>query len=122
MHWRRFPVSSIPITDPESFDLWLRDRWTEKDNLLEYFVQNGRFPEDGDDSTDDIEATHFKVTVGGQDRLLKSIGGSNSNGKWEGPVETEVKLAHWWDVVDMFTVFMWVSPYYCVSLWRCVFR
>ena len=51
MYWRRFPVSSIPVDDNEAFDLWLRERWIEKDKLLEQYVQTGRFPaNDGFDS------------------------------------------------------------------------
>ncbi|TKA78100.1 hypothetical protein B0A49_07000 [Cryomyces minteri] len=46
MHWRRFRISSIPIDDHNAFDIWLRNRWTEKDHLLEYFVRTGHFPAD----------------------------------------------------------------------------
>jgi lysocardiolipin and lysophospholipid acyltransferase len=45
-------MSSIPLDDAKEFDAWLRDRWVEKDNLLEHYVQNGRFPaDDGVDTT-----------------------------------------------------------------------
>jgi 1-acyl-sn-glycerol-3-phosphate acyltransferase len=46
MYWRRFKISSIPIDDPNAFDLWLRAHWTAKDKLLEGFVRTGRFPAD----------------------------------------------------------------------------
>ncbi|KAF2654235.1 acyltransferase-domain-containing protein [Lophiostoma macrostomum CBS 122681] len=45
MHWRRFAIKDIP-TDEKEFGDWLLQRWREKDDLLEYYVQNGRFPAD----------------------------------------------------------------------------
>jgi lysocardiolipin and lysophospholipid acyltransferase len=48
MHWRRFSMSTIPVKDEKAFDLWLRDRWAEKDKLLEYFTKNGEFPGDAE--------------------------------------------------------------------------
>lgn len=39
-------MSSIPLDDPEKFDLWLRERWTDKDELMELYMQTGRFPPD----------------------------------------------------------------------------
>lgn len=44
LYWRRFAISSIPLTDPKEFEVWLRDRWTEKDGFLEEFAQTGKFP------------------------------------------------------------------------------
>ena len=46
MHWRRFAVKDIPVKDPEAFDKWLLDRWREKDEMLEQYLQTGRFPTD----------------------------------------------------------------------------
>lgn len=46
MHFRRFKIADIPIDNDKSFDLWLRNRWREKDYLLEHFAQYNRFPED----------------------------------------------------------------------------
>lgn len=46
MHFRRFKIADIPIDDEKAFDLWLRNRWREKDYLLEHFVKYDRFPED----------------------------------------------------------------------------
>lgn len=63
LHIRRFPLESIPIgiidpkltSDPEAlfdsatteekeiFDLWVRERWIEKDQLMEDFYKNGKF-------------------------------------------------------------------------------
>ncbi len=46
MHWRRFKISSIPVDNPKAFDVWLRNRWTEKDHYLEHFARTGTFPAD----------------------------------------------------------------------------
>ncbi|KAF2089599.1 acyltransferase-domain-containing protein, partial [Saccharata proteae CBS 121410] len=44
MHWRRFRISNIPIDDPDAFEIWLRNRWKEKDHFLDYFSRTGHFP------------------------------------------------------------------------------
>lgn len=44
MHWRRFAISSIPLSSLEEFDSWLQERWLEKDKLLEIHAKTGRFP------------------------------------------------------------------------------
>jgi hypothetical protein len=46
MHWRRFPMSSIPIDDEKKMAAWTLDRWREKDELLERFGREGKFPAD----------------------------------------------------------------------------
>jgi 1-acyl-sn-glycerol-3-phosphate acyltransferase len=43
MHWRKFPTSDIPV-DGDEFDAWLRERWMEKDALLDHFYATGGFP------------------------------------------------------------------------------
>lgn len=43
MYWRRFAIKDVPMQQ-EAFDKWVLDRWREKDELLEYYQQNGRFP------------------------------------------------------------------------------
>jgi len=45
MHFRRFKISEIPIDDDKAFEVWLRNRWREKDYLLEHFVRYNEFPE-----------------------------------------------------------------------------
>lgn len=45
MHWRRWRISDIPIDNDEAFAMWLRNRWTEKDYLLDHFYKHGTFPE-----------------------------------------------------------------------------
>jgi 1-acyl-sn-glycerol-3-phosphate acyltransferase len=46
MHFRRFKISEIPIDNDKAFEVWLRNRWREKDYLLEHFVRHNRFPEE----------------------------------------------------------------------------
>lgn len=80
MHWRRFRIDSIPIDDPAAFDIWLRDRWTEKDKLLGIYYRTGRFPADkGIDKTPD-----GKVRQGA------------------GYIETEVKSVRWYEFLQIF--------------------
>lgn len=43
-HWRRFRVADIPMDSSEEFDAWLRQRWAEKDALMEVYLSTGRFP------------------------------------------------------------------------------
>lgn len=45
MHWRRFATKDVPTGEKEFSD-WLLARWREKDDLLQYFIENGRFPAD----------------------------------------------------------------------------
>lgn len=50
MYWRRFAIASIPLKDPHECEQWVRDRWREKDNLLEQYVATGRFPPNHQDT------------------------------------------------------------------------
>ncbi|KAK3076814.1 hypothetical protein LTS18_011979 [Coniosporium uncinatum] len=79
MHWRRFHVNDIPIDDDKAFEVWLRNRWREKDYLLEYFVRHNRFPSN-------------------VDWLIK--GESNTR---EAPyIETQVKSGNWEEFLMIF--------------------
>ncbi|CAJ0760541.1 24228_t:CDS:2 [Entrophospora sp. SA101] len=42
VHVRRYKISEIP-QDEDKFTIWLRDRWSEKDVMMEEFYKNGRF-------------------------------------------------------------------------------
>ncbi|KAK5109509.1 hypothetical protein LTR62_006961 [Meristemomyces frigidus] len=53
MHWRRYKISLMPITDHEAMAKWVLDRWREKDDMLEQFYKTGKFP--GDTSAVEIE-------------------------------------------------------------------
>ncbi|CCC11924.1 hypothetical protein SMACR_05137 [Sordaria macrospora] len=43
-YWRRFAVDDIPLENQDEFDVWLRERWYEKDALMEQYLTTGRFP------------------------------------------------------------------------------
>ena len=81
MHWRRFAISSIPIHDEKAFSDWLLARWREKDDLLEYYLENGRFPAD--------EGT------------TPAVNGGNSL-KGAGYIETEVRPSSPLEVLTIF--------------------
>ena len=90
MYWRRFAVSSIPVSDPKAFEKWIYDRWLEKEELLEQYMQNGRFPaDDGSDSENETTA-NGSTTV--------------NAAKGAGFIETEVRLAHWYEIGQIFVV------------------
>ncbi|MCJ1478688.1 hypothetical protein MMC13_007369 [Lambiella insularis] len=80
MYWRRFAVTSIPVDDVKGFELWLKQVWLEKEALLEYYAQNGRFPaDDGQDLTNGVDSP-----------------------KGAGFIETEVRLTHWYEPGSIF--------------------
>lgn len=89
MYWRRFAASSIPLNDPKAFDDWLSERWNEKESLLEQYVRNGRFPADEGHGSDGEPANG---TVGG--KVMQGAG----------YIETEVQLAHWYEISQIFVV------------------
>jgi len=109
MYWRRFATSSIPVNDPAKFELWLRDRWWEKEALMEGYVQNGRFPADeghdseGEPATAGIPAP--KVTKGA------------------GYIETTVRLARWYEVGHIFSILasFALTANVVAKLWNLVF-
>ncbi|KAK3366148.1 acyltransferase-domain-containing protein [Lasiosphaeria ovina] len=76
-YWRRFRVADIPLETQEQFDLWLRDRWYEKDALMEQYLSTGRFPPSPSDT----------VT---KDR--------------QGFIETEVRTRHRFEFLQVFAV------------------
>ena len=43
MFWRRFRLSSIPLTSLEDFDAWLQDQWGKKEELLDEHARTGQF-------------------------------------------------------------------------------
>lgn len=90
MYWRRFAMASIPLEDPEKFDTWVRERWFEKEQLLEQYVQNGSFPAH--------EGHNYEIDA-------EENGGAGSKVvHGAGFIETEVRLAHWYEVGHIFLV------------------
>ena len=80
MHWRRFRLSSIPLNDPKTFELWLRSRWIEKDKFIEDYLRTGRFSADE---------------------------GTSKNSKGEtirgaGYIEAEIKPKYWYEFLQVF--------------------
>ncbi len=54
-YWRRFALVDIPLDSPEEFDQWVRERWYEKDALMEQYLCTGRFPENATAAKGHIE-------------------------------------------------------------------
>lgn len=54
-YWRRFKLSDIPLDDQEKFDLWLREQWYKKDELMEEYLTTGRFPAMPESSIEFVE-------------------------------------------------------------------
>ncbi|KAK5199280.1 hypothetical protein LTR47_006942 [Exophiala xenobiotica] len=80
MHWRRFAVASIPLTDAKEFEEWLMDRWREKDAMLERWYDTGRFPADAESAD-----------------VAKGI-------SRDGYIETEITLNNWMEIGQIFVV------------------
>lgn len=92
MHWRRFRIDSIPIHNTKAFEVWLRNRWREKDYMLEYFNRNNRFP------AEDFWRDHLDMDSG------SSHGGKSirSVPRPAVQIETEVKSGNWNEFVKIF--------------------
>ena len=80
MYWRRFKIASIPLHDPVAFEKWLRNRWIEKDKLIDMYLRTGRFPADS-----------------GVDKDPK---GQIRRGA--GYIEAEIKAFHWYEFLQVF--------------------
>jgi lysocardiolipin and lysophospholipid acyltransferase len=81
MHWRRFRIADIPLHDEKVFSDWVLARWREKDDLLQYFVENNRFPAD------------------------EGVSASSKDGKavkGAGWIETEVRPVKWGEWIQVF--------------------
>lgn len=85
MYWRRFAISDIPLDDAETFDLWIRQRWIEKDEFLEEYMSTGRFP-----ASHELES--------------KAKDSEGSSVAIRGFIETEMKPAHWYEIFKVFAV------------------
>lgn len=70
----------MPLDDHDKFELWLRERWYEKDAFMEQYITTGQFP--------GSKAAINAVKSSGNDEFI----------------ETEVQLAHWWEVGNIFLV------------------
>ncbi|KAI9779146.1 MAG: hypothetical protein M1839_007681 [Geoglossum umbratile] len=106
MYWRRFAVSSIPVDDQNAFEQWILDRWIEKDDLLEQYLLNGRFPADD-----------------GSDEVLTNGSGGKEVPRGAGYIETDVRPAHWYEVGQIFVVLLAFGLVInvVVKMWRLLF-
>ena len=43
LHVRRFPIADLPQSE-EELSAWLKERWREKDELLDHFYKHGQWP------------------------------------------------------------------------------
>ncbi|KAF2027223.1 acyltransferase-domain-containing protein [Setomelanomma holmii] len=93
MHWRRFRIDSIPIQNTKAFEVWLRNRWREKDYMLEYFNRNNRFP------AEDFWKDHLDLDSSSSQNGGKSI---RSVPRPAVQIETEVKSGNWNEFVKIF--------------------
>lgn len=78
-YWRRFRVDEMPLDEPEKFETWLRERWYEKDALLETYTTTGRFP-------------RLPTEPGKADTEVPDF------------IETEVRTKYWWEFLRIFVV------------------
>ncbi|TPX12893.1 uncharacterized protein E0L32_006773 [Thyridium curvatum] len=81
-HWRRFRIADIPLSDAKEFELWLRERWYEKDALMEEYLATGRFP-------------------ASPEAIVDSKGLQGRTGAY---VETEVRTRYPFEFVQIFVV------------------
>jgi len=81
MYWRRFRLSDIPIDNDAAFAMWLKNRWTEKDYLLEHFTRHGAFPE-----SDPVKAMQTEAA-------LQKLANANGNGEKKTVIKPVVKTA-----------------------------
>ncbi|KAI4703668.1 hypothetical protein J4E89_009891 [Alternaria sp. Ai002NY15] len=95
MHWRRFHLDDIPYENTHAFEVWLRNRWREKDYMLEYFSRHNRFP------AEDFWKNHLDMDT----KSESSRGGNKTIRTVPRPavqIETEVKSGNWNEFVKIF--------------------
>lgn len=78
-YWRRFRIDDIPLDDHDHFDVWLRERWYEKDAAMETYKTTGRFP----------------PNAAASDQVKTDVNEY---------IETEVRTKYWWEFLRIFIV------------------
>lgn len=80
-YWRRFAISDIPLDNQEDFEAWLYQRWAEKDELLQQFIETGKFPP-------------FEYDA--ESNGVADIDGQNEKASLRPAyIESEMRLGHW---------------------------
>lgn len=106
LYWRRLAIKDIPLHSAEEFDEWLKEQWRIKDDLLEVYLQTGRFPPSKDIQIISKDANGNRVT--------------SRTGEY---IETEVKPAHWWEFSKIFMVLgaFGLAANILAKVWNVVF-
>ena len=108
MHWRRFHIDTIPMNNTKAFDVWLRNRWREKDYMLEYFSRHNRFP------AEEFWKDHLDMgDRSSQSQTIRTVPRPAVN------ITTQVKSGNWNEFVKIFapitSIMMALSVAYGVS-------
>jgi 1-acyl-sn-glycerol-3-phosphate acyltransferase len=110
MHWRRFHIDTIPIHNTKAFEVWLRNRWREKDYMLEYFSRHNRFP------AEEFWKDHLDMgdrSSQSQGKSIRTVPRPAVN------ITTQVKSGNWNEFVKIFapitSIMMALSVAYGVS-------
>lgn len=103
-YWRRFRVDEIPLDDAAEFDEWLRNRWYEKDALLDGYLDTGKFPP-------------LPSKVEGGAKVVEGDATAEDASGDDGYVETEVRTKSLGEFTRVYVVLATVY-----LLWRVVSR
>ncbi|KAG5362448.1 putative acyltransferase [Yarrowia sp. C11] len=49
-HWTKFVIKEIPYKDEKKFEKWLYDLWYDKDQMMDNFIETGKFFPDDEES------------------------------------------------------------------------
>lgn len=82
MHWRRFAIKDIPYDDKDAMHEWVMQRWREKDEMIDAFLRDGKFPAD-------VQAVSIEGAP--QEKAFRSA-----------YINTEVKPRSPWEFLTMF--------------------
>jgi 1-acyl-sn-glycerol-3-phosphate acyltransferase/preprotein translocase subunit YajC len=96
MHWRRFRLADIPYENTHAFEVWLRNRWREKDYMLEYFNRNNRFP------AEDFWKNHLDMDARSESSRSNGNKTIRTVPRPAVQIETEVKSGNWNEFVKIF--------------------
>lgn len=66
IYWRRWAISEIPYEDEKEFEKWIQDRWYEKDELMDKFINEGKWSDE-----EEIEPLTVKVKLRSWIELLQ---------------------------------------------------